>query len=101
MLYRAVEPTVAGPQGKANSLTTELAIALTLVGMVGFYKAGDYEARDGGRSLAIFWAGLSALVSGVVFAALNGGWLSWFFGQAILFVGIGAVRAWLEYRASK
>lgn len=69
--------------------------------MVGFYKAGDYEARDGGKSHAVFWAGLSALVSGVVFAGLGGGWLSWIFGQAILFVGIGAVRAWLEYLASK
>ncbi|TAN03917.1 MAG: hypothetical protein EPN36_10940 [Rhodanobacteraceae bacterium] len=82
-------------------MTTELAIALTLVGLVGFYKAGDYEARDGGKSHAILWAGLSTLVSGIVFAVLEGGWLSWLFGQAMLFVGIGAVRVWLEDRANK
>lgn len=82
-------------------MTTELAIALTFLGMLAFYKAGEYEARDGGKSYAMFWAGLSTLVSGIVFAALNGGWLSWISGQVILFLGIGAMRAWLEYRTSK
>ncbi len=82
-------------------MTTELAIALTFVGMIGFYKAGEYEARDGGKSQAFLWAGLSTLASGVAFAAFNGGWLSWLFAQAGVFVGIGAVRAWLEYQSGK
>jgi hypothetical protein len=82
-------------------MTTELAIALTFVGMIGFYKAGKYEARDGGKPRAALWAGLSTLASGVVFAALNGGWLAWFFAQTGLFLAIGAVRAWLEYQSSK
>ena len=82
-------------------MTIELAIALTFFGMIGFYKAGEYEARDGGKSRAFLWAGLSTLASGVVFAALSGGWLLWFFAQAGVFVGIGAVRAWLEYQSCK
>ncbi|MDE2271006.1 MAG: hypothetical protein KGJ94_03355 [Xanthomonadaceae bacterium] len=82
-------------------MTTELAITLAFVGMTGFYKAGDFEARDGGRSHAILWAGLSALASGISLAVLEGGWLFWLIAQAVLFIGIGAVRAWLEYRANR
>jgi hypothetical protein len=82
-------------------MTAELAVTLACVGMIGFYKAGELEARDGGRSHAILWAGLSALASGIVFAVLKGGWILWLLAQAVVFIGIGAMRAWVEYRANR
>ena len=82
-------------------MTIEFEILLTLAGMIGFYNAGEIEARDGGKHHGMLWAGLSVLISGVVFVGLGGDWLSWLGAQAGLFVGIGAVRVWLEDRAKK
>ena len=73
-----------------------LAVILTFAGMVGFYSAGEVEARQGDRHHGILWAALSALVSGVVFFVFGFGWLAWFVAQGCLFVGIGIARVWLE-----
>lgn len=82
-------------------MNVELALALSLVAMLGCYKAGDYEAREGGKSLALPWAALSVVASGVVFGVLHDGLLVWLGAQIIIFVGIGAVRAWLAARGDR
>ncbi|HJR14671.1 MAG TPA: hypothetical protein VJ833_12320 [Rhodanobacteraceae bacterium] len=79
-------------------MTIELEIVLAFVGMVGFYGAGDYEARHGELHHGVLWAGLSVLVSGIVFALFHGGLVLWLSTQVGLLVGIGAFRAWLESR---
>ncbi len=78
-----------------------LPIALLIAGMVGFFNAGEWEARDGSPNHRILWATLSLLVSVLVLFVAGLGWLPWLFAQAGLFVGIAAVRVWLEDRARK
>lgn len=89
--------------GRIRALRTviSLALVLTFAGVIGFYSAGEYEARQGDRHHGILWAALSALVSGVVFFVFGGGWLLWLVAQGCLFVGIGVVRMWLEDRSKK
>lgn len=77
-------------------MTIEVAVALAFVGMVGFYRAGDYEAWQGERHNGLLWAALSALVSGIVFGVFGGGWWLWLGAQAGLLVGIAVVRVWWE-----
>jgi hypothetical protein len=79
----------------------ELELLLFFLGMIGFYRAADFEARDGGTNHGFLWAALSALVSGIKYATLGLGWQSWLLAQAVLFVGIAAARVWLEDRAKK
>lgn len=73
-----------------------LLIILTFAGMLGFYSAGEFEARHGEKHHGVLWAGLSVLVSGLVFGMFGGGWVAWLVAQACLFVGIGVARVWLE-----
>ena len=82
----------------ADAMPIEIEIILTIAGMSAFFGAGEYEARDGSANHRMLWACLSLLVS--VFT-LGLGLLGWLLGQALLLVGIAAVRAWLEDRANK
>lgn len=82
-------------------MAISLLIILTLAGMLGFYSAGEYDARHGEKHHGMLWAGLSVLVSGLVFGAFGGGWVSWLVAQACLFVGIGVARVWLEDLSNK
>lgn len=82
-------------------MTIELEIVLAFVGIVGFYGAGDYEARRGEPHHGVLWAGLSVLVSGFVFALFHCGLVLWLFAQVGLLVGIGTVRAWWENRLNR
>ncbi|MEO7477990.1 MAG: hypothetical protein ABIT64_02020 [Lysobacteraceae bacterium] len=77
------------------------AIALTIVGVIGFYNAGEYESRDGSPNHGILWATLSLLLSVVVLFVAGFGWLPWLIVQAGLFVGIACVRVWMEDRERK
>lgn len=74
-------------------------IGLTIVFAVLFNAAAAFEARSSGRSHGLLWASLSVLVSFIVFFKLGGGMLMLLLGQGLLFVAIGAVRAWLDSRA--
>jgi hypothetical protein len=76
----------------------ELELLLLFLGMIGFYRAAEFEARDGGTHHGVLWAGLSALVSGIKYAIVGLGWQSWLLMQAGLFVGIAVARVWLENR---
>ena len=73
-------------------------IALTLAGMIAFYNAGEWEARDGSPDHGVLWAVLSLAVSMLVLFVAGAGWTLWLLAQAGLFVGIGLVRALLETR---
>ena len=73
---------------------------LTIAGMSVFFGAGEYEARDGGANHRMLWAGLSLLVS-VLALSVGVGLIGWLLCQAMLLVGIAAVRVWLEDRANK
>jgi len=79
----------------------ELELLLLFLGMIGFYRAAEFETRHGGTHHGFLWAGLSALVSGIKYAIIGLGWPSWLLAQAGLFVGIAAARVLLEDRANK
>ena len=81
-------------------MAIEIAVILTIAGMAAFFGAGEYEARDGGVNHRMLWAGLSLLVS-VLALSLGSGVIGWLLCQAMLLVGIAAVRVWLEDRADK
>lgn len=78
----------------------EIEVILTIAGVSAFFGAGEYEARDGGANHRMLWACLSLLVS-VLTLSLGSGLLGWLLGQAMLLIGIAAVRVWLEDRANK
>ena len=78
----------------------EIQVILTIAGMSAFFGAGEYEAREGGANHGMLWAGLSLLVSVLTFS-LSLGLIGWLLGQAMLLIGIAAVRVWLEDRANK
>ena len=61
-----------------------------------FWRAGDYEARHGGRNFGMPWAVLSVIVSVIVVVPLHGTWGVLLIAQVVLFFGIGAFRAWRE-----
>lgn len=75
--------------------------AMTLAGMIVFFNAGEWEARDGSPNHRVLWGSLSLLVSLLVLGVGGFGWLIWLFAQAGLFLGIAAVRVWLEDRQGK
>ncbi len=79
----------------------ELELLLFFLGMIGFYRAGEFEARDGGTKHGFLWAGLSALVSGIKYAIIGLGWPSWLLVQAGLFIGIAAARVLIEDRENR
>ncbi|HEX6613858.1 MAG TPA: hypothetical protein VF022_08365 [Rhodanobacteraceae bacterium] len=81
-------------------MTIEIEVILTIAGMSAFFGAGEYEARDGGANHRMLWAGLSLLVSVLALSA-DSGLLGWLLVQALLLIGIAAVRVWLEDRAHK
>lgn len=81
-------------------MSIEIELLLTIAGMIIFFNAGEYEARDGSANHKMLWAFLSFLVS-VLILSTDLGVIGWVLGQAVLFVGIGAVRAWLEDHANK
>ena len=53
-----------------------------------FYRAGEFENSSG-----ILWAGLSALISFIIWRWLNGGVLALLLGQVALFAGITVYRS--------
>ena len=61
-----------------------------------FWRAGDYEARQGGRNFGVLWAVISVVVSVIVLVPLQGTWGVLLVAQVLLFFGIGAFRAWRE-----
>mgnify|MGYP001549657591 FL=1 len=78
-----------------------IAIALTIAGVIAFYNAGEYDARDGGPNHGILWAAISLLLSIVALFVAGLGWLPWLLAQAGLVFGIAGVRVWMEDRARK
>ena len=58
-----------------------------------FFGMGAYEARDGEPNYGWLWALLSIATSGVTIGLLKGGLGLTTFGQIVLFLGIGVVRA--------
>jgi hypothetical protein len=78
-----------------------VSIALTIAGMIVFFNAGEYEARDGSPNHRALWATLSLLISVLVLFVAGFGWLPWLMPQVGLFVGIAAVRVLLEDRERK
>jgi uncharacterized membrane protein HdeD (DUF308 family) len=73
-------------------------IALTIAGMIAFFNAGEWEARDGGSNHRVLWGTLSLLISVLVLFVAGWSWLPWLVAQIGLFVGIAVVRVWLENR---
>jgi len=78
-----------------------VAIGLTIAGVIAFFNAGEYEARDGSANHAVLWAMLSLLISVLVLFVVGWDWLPWLLAQVGLFVGIAAVRVLLEDRERK
>ena len=79
-----------------NSL--EIEIAFAIAGMIIFWNAAEWEARDGSPHRGVLWAALSLLISVLVLFVAGWSWLPWLVAQAGLFVGIAVVRVWLEDR---
>ena len=73
-------------------------VAMTLAGMIVFFNAAEWEARDGSPNHRVLWGSLSLLVSVLVLFVAGLGWLPWLVAQLGLFVGIAAARVWLEDR---
>ena len=73
-----------------------IAIGLTIAGVIAFFNAGEWEARDGSANHAVLWAMLSLLASVLVLFVAGLDWLPWLFAQVGLFVGIAAVRVLIE-----
>jgi hypothetical protein len=64
-----------------------------------FFGAGKQNTTvAGGKDHSFLWAGLSIAVSALVIRFLDAGWLHVVVAQAVLFVGIGAVRSMLGPR---
>jgi hypothetical protein len=61
---------------------------LLLAYAIFFYRAGESEGSSG-----ILWAGVSVLISVVVWRRLGWGWLGVLLGQVGLFAGITIVRS--------
>jgi len=78
-----------------------IAIGLTIAGVIAFFNAGEWEARNGSANHAVLWAMLSLLISVVVLFVAGWDWLPWLFAQVALFVGIAAVRVLIEDRNRK
>jgi hypothetical protein len=72
---------------------------MTFAGMIIFFNAGKYEARDGTANHGILWAFLSCLTSALILS-IDPVILAWAFAQG-MFIAIAAVRVWLEDRANK
>jgi hypothetical protein len=60
---------------------------LTVVFAIFFYRAGVFESGPGW-----LWAGLSVVISLVIWQGLHWGLLAMILGQFALFVGIGVFR---------
>lgn len=73
-------------------------IALTVAGMILFWNAAEWEARDGSSNHGVLWALASLLLSVLVFFVAGWSTGPWLGVQVGLFVGIAAVRVWLEDR---
>ncbi len=61
---------------------------MLLVCAVFFYRAGEFEGTSG-----VAWAGLSVLISVVIWRLLHGGVFAVLFGQLGLFAGITLYRS--------
>lgn len=61
-----------------------------------FWRAVDYEARQGGRNFGVAWAVASVVVSVIMLVPLQATWGALLVAQVLLFFGIGAFRAWRE-----
>jgi hypothetical protein len=64
------------------------AFILLVVFAIFFYRAGEFEGSSG-----MVWAGISVLISILIWRWLGWGLLGMILGQIGLFVGIGIVRA--------
>ena len=53
-----------------------------------YYRVGEFEGSSG-----VLWAGLSAIISLVIWRFLHGGIIAVLLGQVALFVGIGVYRS--------
>ena len=75
--------------------------ALAVAGMIVFWNAAEWEARDGSPHHGLLWASLSLLIS--VLTLFVAGWTAvpWLLTQAGLFIGIAAARVWLEDRDNR
>lgn len=76
----------------------EIDAALSIAGMIVFWNAAEWEARDGSPHNGVLWAGVSLLVSLLILFVFGWDWLPWLLTQGGLFVGIAAARVWLEDR---
>ena len=81
-------------------MSIEIELMLALAGMIAFFGAGEFDARDGSANHRMLWALLSLVASVAVFS-MDLGIPGWFVGQAMLFILIAAMRVWLEDRANK
>ena len=78
-----------------------VAVALTIAGFALFFNAGEWESREGAPNRRVLWSMLSLLVSVLVLFVAHLGWVGWAIGPAGLFLGIAAVRVWLEERGKR
>jgi hypothetical protein len=65
-----------------------LTFIVLLAGALFFYRAGEFEGSSG-----VAWAGLSLLISVVIWRVLHGSALAVFLGQLGLFAGITLYRS--------
>ena len=59
-----------------------------------FYRAAQIENLPG-----FYWAAPSILVFFITWRLLHWGWIGDLFGQALVFLGIAAFRAWRDFRS--
>ena len=81
-------------------MSIAIELMLAFAGMIVLFKAGEFDARDGGANHRMLWALLSLVASGITFS-LGFGIPGWLLGQAMLFIVIAAVRVWIEDRTNK
>lgn len=72
-------------------MSIEIELMLAFAGMVAFFGAGEFDARDGSANHRMLWALLSLAASVITFS-LGFGIPGWFLGQVMLLIGIAATR---------
>ena len=81
-------------------MSIEIELMLAFAGMVAFFSAGEFDARDGSANHRMLWALLSLAASVITFS-LGFGIPGWFLGQVMLLIVIAAARVWRENRMNK
>lgn len=77
------------------------AVGLLIAGVIGFYNAAEWEARDGSPHHGMIWAFASFVLSVLVLFVFAATTMIWLLAQGGLFIAIAAVRVWLEERARR